>query len=223
MTTNPKEAVGASKPGVDHTPLGVLFEIDRALACGAKKYGRFNWRFTGIKANTYVNAIMRHLAAWAAGEEHDEESGESHLAHIGASVFLLLDAKARGVLEDDRLPQPDSDVKTEEMLEKYRKALHVPAGVFICDHRITERGDYTVKCKDCGESRPLYGEWAEPRVMGRVMPQGPLPVHDITVEEVNGQHFVKCSRCGESRRSSRLMPPHCVPNTPVGSTGDDGS
>lgn len=69
---------------------------------GALKYGPYNWRNSGVKASTYQGAILRHLSAWARGENTDKGSGVSHLAHIIASCNLLLDAEHCGKLEDDR-------------------------------------------------------------------------------------------------------------------------
>jgi hypothetical protein len=73
---------------------------------GAEKYGAYNWRKTGVCASTYVHAILRHLNAWRDGEDNDRESGLSHIAHIGASCNILLDAAACGRLEDDREKRP---------------------------------------------------------------------------------------------------------------------
>jgi hypothetical protein len=73
---------------------------------GAEKYGAYNWRKTGVCASTYVHAILRHLNAWRDGEDNDRESGLSHIAHIGASCNILLDAAACGRLEDDRVKRP---------------------------------------------------------------------------------------------------------------------
>lgn len=64
--------------------------------------GHFNWRKSKVCVTTYVAAIMRHLNAFRDGENDDPESGLPHLAHIGASVNILLDAQACGTLVDDR-------------------------------------------------------------------------------------------------------------------------
>lgn len=72
---------------------------------GAKKYGVANWRQTGIQASDYIGACMRHLQAWANGEDLDQGpggSGNPHLAHLGACVLVMLDALAYGAMEDDR-------------------------------------------------------------------------------------------------------------------------
>jgi hypothetical protein len=99
---NPKDAAGQAKPSISDTPLGPLFEISRVLSHGAVKYGRFNWRDTSIRASVYFNAIFRHLSAWFDGQDIDPDSGEHHLAHVGANVFVCLDAIARGKFIDDR-------------------------------------------------------------------------------------------------------------------------
>jgi hypothetical protein len=59
---------------------------------GATKYGEWNWRETGIKFDTYVGAILRHLMLAHDGEWLDSESGLPHIAHIAASCNILLDA-----------------------------------------------------------------------------------------------------------------------------------
>tara|TARA_A100001037_G_scaffold287811_1_gene297746 strand:- start:407 stop:724 length:318 start_codon:yes stop_codon:yes gene_type:complete len=79
-------------------------EVAHALKHGADKYGPWNWREEGrrLLASTYIGAIRRHLDAWQDGEDIDPESGQAHLAHIAASVAILLDAQEHGTFEDDR-------------------------------------------------------------------------------------------------------------------------
>jgi hypothetical protein len=69
---------------------------------GADKYGIRNWRVDPIRASTYIAAIQRHLDAWAEGEDWDQDSGQSHLAHIRACCAVALDAKMHDTLIDDR-------------------------------------------------------------------------------------------------------------------------
>ena len=69
---------------------------------GAEKYGRFNWRQTGVKGSTYIASIRRHWEAFSSGEDIDPDSGQPHLAHIIANCKIALDAKKFDKFIDDR-------------------------------------------------------------------------------------------------------------------------
>ncbi len=101
---DPKAEAGGRKTPLRLLPRAALEEESWALAHGAKKYGAWNWREPGRRprAMVYAEAAMRHLIAWMDGEDLDEESGRSHLAHARAGLGILLDAIDRGRLEDDR-------------------------------------------------------------------------------------------------------------------------
>lgn len=100
---DPKQAAGDKKDQLQLLPPQFLRDTAFVLNLGAKKYGKYNWRYSdSIKAMTYVGAIMRHLMQFVDGEDVDEESGKSHLAHIAATCAVLLDAKYKDKLEDDR-------------------------------------------------------------------------------------------------------------------------
>lgn len=63
--------------------------IARAMAYGAKKYGRGNYRRSGMQWLRLAAACMRHLRAWIFGESLDPESGLSHIDHALASLAML--------------------------------------------------------------------------------------------------------------------------------------
>ncbi len=99
---DPKGAEGEKK-----TPLQLIPPVFKAgvawvLKHGNTKYGPWNWRKTKVECQTYVGAINRHLDAWQSGEDLDPESGQSHLAHVAASVAILMDAEEQGTLIDNR-------------------------------------------------------------------------------------------------------------------------
>ncbi|WP_051264107.1 dATP/dGTP diphosphohydrolase domain-containing protein [Rhizobium leucaenae] len=101
-STNPKRAFGARKPSAQFIPPVAILEESAVMALGAAKYGAFNWQDEPIDATTYYSAAIRHLLQWFSGEDVDQESGASHLAHVRACMAILLDAQASGRLVDDR-------------------------------------------------------------------------------------------------------------------------
>lgn len=100
---NPKKKYGDQKPRLSFMPTSILLQVARVFELGAGKYGLKNWRRQAVDASTYHDAIFRHLTAWfEGGEDIDDESGQSHLAHIIACAMILMDAKNLGMLVDDR-------------------------------------------------------------------------------------------------------------------------
>lgn len=99
---NPKDAIGDTKPPLHLVPAALGIYASQAMANGAAKYGPFNWRKNPVRAEVYVSAALRHLAAWFDGEDHAEDSGVHHLAHAAAGLAILLDAMATGNLIDNR-------------------------------------------------------------------------------------------------------------------------
>lgn len=94
-----KDWSGGTKYDTGKPPLSLidrhaLEEIAQVLAFGAKKYDAHNWR-KGIQYSRLLDAALRHLYAFADGEDTDPESGLSHVAHAGCCVVFLL-----GMLHD---------------------------------------------------------------------------------------------------------------------------
>ena len=106
MSNDPKGREGKKKTPLQLLPPEAMRAGAQVLKLGASKYGEWNWRTSeGVEAMTYVGAIRRHLDAFVEGVEIDEESGESHIAHILAGAMILLDAKKAGKLIDNRPPK----------------------------------------------------------------------------------------------------------------------
>jgi hypothetical protein len=91
-TPDVKKEAGASKPPLVLMPPAAERSICEVLKAGGEKYGYWNWRLSHVETATYISAIKRHLAAIHEGEWLDPESGQPHIAHIGASACILLDA-----------------------------------------------------------------------------------------------------------------------------------
>lgn len=94
-----KKAAGAKKAQLVLMPPIAEHYICEVLQSGAEKYGEWNWRISGVEVSTYISAIKRHLAAIHAGEWLDPESRKPHIAHIGASACILLDADNQNKLD----------------------------------------------------------------------------------------------------------------------------
>lgn len=132
--TNPKDLVGATKVSASCIPRTVLAEVALALMEGARKYGRHNYRVTGIRASIYYDAVQRHLDAWWEGQDIDPDSGISHLSKAIAGLIIMRDAminseKEPELFNDDRPPPVDEGfwVKVQQQVdilrEKYPESL----------------------------------------------------------------------------------------------------
>lgn len=95
---DPKKPVGDTKCPLHLLPPVALEQTAWAQAEGARDYGPYNWRQTGICFETYHAAIMRHLLAIAKGDWFDTKSNLPHVAHIAANVNILMDADHHGKL-----------------------------------------------------------------------------------------------------------------------------
>jgi hypothetical protein len=101
--TNPKDLIGSDK-----LPLHLWPTTATAMGCigmlnGMLKYGRTNFRVAGVRATIYIDAALRHLGAWLEGEECDPDDGVPHLAAALSCLAILVDARAAGKLNDDRM------------------------------------------------------------------------------------------------------------------------
>jgi hypothetical protein len=100
--TNPKDAIGSDKLPLHLWPETATVMGTLGLLDGMLKYGRLNWREAGVRATIYIDAVKRHINAYAEGEDLDPDSGAPHLAHALACLAILVDAQAAGKLTDDR-------------------------------------------------------------------------------------------------------------------------
>lgn len=89
------------KPRLDLLPPELMLSVGQVLAFGAQKYGDRDWEL-GMRWGRVYAAMQRHLIAWWAGEDTDDETGFSHLAHAACCVAFLLAYEQRGIGEDDR-------------------------------------------------------------------------------------------------------------------------
>ena len=137
--TNPKDVIAGKKLPLHLWPMTATALGSVALLDGALKYGRTNWRVSGVRASVYVDACMRHLAKWFEGEELDPESGVPHLGHALACLAILVDAKAADVLNDDRMV-PGGYVKLVKELTPMVRMLREKHKDIVVTHCVREGG-----------------------------------------------------------------------------------
>lgn len=104
--TNPKDALGTAKWRQFMTvPRQVLWEVGVAMLEGALKYGRHNYRASGVRASVYLDAAYGHLDQFCEGEDLDKDSGLSHVTKAITSLVVLRDAMMNDFWTDDRPPK----------------------------------------------------------------------------------------------------------------------
>lgn len=113
--TNPKDSVGIKKVPMSTVPAAVMAEVGLAMLEGALKYGRHNYRVSGVRASVYYDAALRHIFSWWEGQDLDPDSGAalSHVTKAIASLVVLRDSMRQGMLTDDRPPGNDMNFIAE--------------------------------------------------------------------------------------------------------------
>lgn len=119
--TNPKDAIGSTKPPVANVPLSVISEVGMALAEGQWKYGGYNWRVIGVRASVYWDATFRHMKAWWEGEDIDPDSQLSHVTKAISALTVLRDAMIQENWTDDRPPR--SKQTSTQVNDQYKQML----------------------------------------------------------------------------------------------------
>lgn len=89
------------KPPITLLDRDFLEGTAQVMRFGAEKYDRYNW-CGGISHTRLADAAMRHLIAWASGEDIDPESGLPHIDHASASLNMLRGTQRLHPGMDDR-------------------------------------------------------------------------------------------------------------------------
>jgi hypothetical protein len=71
------------------------------LGFGARKYAAWNWA-KGMAWSRPYGALLRHVIAWAGGEDLDPESGEHHLDHAACELMFMRAYAEHKIGTDDR-------------------------------------------------------------------------------------------------------------------------
>lgn len=114
---NPKNAEGRRKPNLALIPPSAYIYLATAFMDGAEKYGKFNWRKTGVSMEVYLAPLVRHFGQFLDGQDFDPKTKVHHLAYVMANCAIILDATSIGNMVDDR-PLPG---KAAELIERFIK------------------------------------------------------------------------------------------------------
>ena len=90
LTDSQTQKFDAGKSPMGLLSTAALTKIAEVLSFGAQKYSAHQWR-SGIEWQRLLDAALRHLLAFNDGQDVDEETGLSHLAHLGCCVMFLLE------------------------------------------------------------------------------------------------------------------------------------
>ena len=93
----PAKCYDAGKPRLTLIPRSALLAESAVLTQAAGgKYEAHNWR-NGKSWSRDLDSAMRHILAFAEGEDVDPETGLSHLAHARARLGFVIEYQSRGV------------------------------------------------------------------------------------------------------------------------------
>lgn len=118
------------KPEMYLVPPLALLEVGKVLTYGAKKYSPDNWRKLDNLQERYTSAAMRHLLAHMSGEECDDETDMSHLAHAICCLMFKLEDQLLEKIEEERLRESDAGEYTESYYSLKSSCGDEPEGYF---------------------------------------------------------------------------------------------
>lgn len=106
VTGGAKDNRGKSR--VDLLPFQPLLAVGRVLGFGARKYQPHNWRL-GLGWSDTIGSALRHVFAFADGEDIDSESGECHVDNALAQLLFLSEYYHTATGTDDRWASQDKE------------------------------------------------------------------------------------------------------------------
>jgi hypothetical protein len=92
----------SGKPQTSEIDPEFIIGIAKVLTKSREKYERANWAL-GNNWSVPYESMMRHLMAFQAGEEFDNESGQHHLLHAATNIMFLYYYSQNFPQFDDRI------------------------------------------------------------------------------------------------------------------------
>ena len=99
MTNEVAMKFDAGKPRMDLLDSYAIEQLACVLTFGASKYAAHNWR-NGLSKCRLIAALLRHIFAYLGGQDRDEETGLSHVAHAMCCCMFILGLEHRADLDD---------------------------------------------------------------------------------------------------------------------------
>lgn len=93
----------SGKIRLDLLPVRPMKDVAEVLTIGADKYGANSWREGEMIAwSRCYAAAQRHLMQFWSGEDLDQETGKSHLAHAACNLLFMIEHSYINKQGDDR-------------------------------------------------------------------------------------------------------------------------
>ncbi len=97
-----KDAIGNRKqPRLSLIPIEAMWALGDAFTYGEEHYGSHNWR-NGIQVSYLIDAAMRHIEQFNAGEDIDQPSECHHLGCAMANLSMAIALSKRTDCDDRR-------------------------------------------------------------------------------------------------------------------------
>lgn len=90
------------KPMMNLIPPEAILALGRHFTVGAQKYDKHNW-LRGMDWTKCYDSLIRHILAWAQGEDFDKETGSHHMVAAAWNALALYIYHIYGIGNDDRL------------------------------------------------------------------------------------------------------------------------
>jgi hypothetical protein len=114
------------KPKMHLLPPKALLEVARVVTFGEDKYGEENWRDVADAQKRYASASLRHSFSHLDGEELDQETNYSHLAHAICCLMFKLELELESKSEEGK------EKELRELIEgKHREGDSTPKPEFF--------------------------------------------------------------------------------------------
>ena len=122
---DPKALQGNKKVTLTNVPLTLLPLMAKPMNDGKDKYGKYNWlecKDGKLDNLTYINAALRHMLLYLAGQDVTSDSGAHHLDAVVAGLSILRDAEMFDKVTDSRIKLSNDN------LEKYERLINQELG-----------------------------------------------------------------------------------------------